>query len=110
MPWYITGDGCVMHRDCISSSTATPLGGTPTYRNDASCTISIIDTLELTVEYFETELNVDTLTLGGATYSGAIGPKSGRYFGEISWSSDATIARPGWKLCKKPRSRDYYVQ
>ena len=86
-----------------------PKGNVP-YRNDASCTISIIDTLELTVEYFETELNVDTLTLGGATYSGAIGPKSGRYFGEISWSSDATIARPGWKLCKKPRSRDYYVQ
>ena len=37
MPWYITGDGCVMHRDCIISSTATPLeepkGNVP-YRNE----------------------------------------------------------------------------
>lgn len=106
LPWTIVGDGCVMHRNCISSAPAGP--ESDQYRNDASCTIHIVEYLELTVKYFETELNFDVLTIvsgkHSAHYSGSRWPYSGSYSaGEyIKWSTDSKVARSGWKICKDP--------
>ena len=109
-PWSITGDGCLMNGDCISSNSdpssfvvnrtaandySWVLGD---YGNGQTCTIHITGSLDLSIETFDTEASYDTLTIGGQVYSGDIGPPSAIYSGDIVWRSDSSLVRAGWKI------------
>merc|ERR1719188_1665168 len=93
--WTISGSGCVMNGDCISSNNHPS-----SYGNNEQCTVSMADDLALSVQAFSTESGYDFLTMGGSTYSGSSGPASGTYSGSITWSSDYSVTNSGWKICK----------
>merc|ERR1719293_634631 len=92
--WTISGSGCVMNGDCISSNNHPS-----SYGNNEQCTVSLADDLALSVQAFSTESGYDFLRMGGSSYSGSSGPASGTYSGTISWSSDYSVVQSGWKLC-----------
>merc|ERR1712242_410227 len=93
--WRIEGSGCEMSGNCISSNNHPS-----NYGNDAQCSIQLTD-VSFTVEAFDTESRYDWLTVGGSRYSGTSGPASGSgYTGTITWESDYSVTKSGWKLCK----------
>merc|ERR1719277_2034490 len=92
--WSVTGSGCTMIDNCIQTNNHPE-----NYNIDESCTIQA-NVVDFTVEAFETERSYDWLTIGGRTYSGTSGPPNGPYSGEISWDSDYSVTKSGWKLCK----------
>jgi len=93
--WEITsGTGCTMIGNCIQSKNHPAQ-----YGNREACTINALG-VDLTVDAFNTESNYDYLSMDGKQYSGTSGPPSGMHTGEISWSSDISVTKSGWKLCK----------
>merc|ERR1719422_2764876 len=88
------GTGCTTTGNCIQSKNHPS-----NYGNSESCTISAWD-VALTVDAFNTESRYDFLTVGGVQYAGTSGPSSGTYSGAISWSTDYSVTKSGWKLCK----------
>jgi len=92
--WSVTGDGCTMSGNCIQSKNHPG-----NYGNNEACTIKAQE-VAITVDAFNTESRYDFLTMGGTPYAGTSGPPSGTYSGTISWSSDGSVVRSGWKLCK----------
>jgi len=93
--WTISGSGCVMNGDCISSKNHPS-----NYGNGDQCTVSLAGDIALSVQAFSTESGYDVLTMGGRSYSGTSGPASGTYSGSISWVSDYSVTNSGWKICK----------
>jgi len=96
--WELIGTGCEMDGDCIQSNNHPS-----NYGNSEECTIQITGgSVSLSVDAFNTELHFDRLTIGGRTYSGTSGPASGSYTGRfpITWSSDASVTKSGWRLCR----------
>merc|ERR1719277_1720104 len=93
--WTISGSGCVMNGDCISSNNHPS-----SYGNSEQCTVSMAGDLALSVQAFSTESGYDFLTMGGSRYSGSNGPASGTYSGSIAWSSDYSVTNSGWRICK----------
>merc|ERR1719356_825034 len=79
--------------DCIQSNYHPA-----SYGNNDECTISALE-VDVRVDEFRTEQGYDFLTMGGTRYSGIVPPPSGRYSGDISWSSDGSVRYSGWKLC-----------
>merc|ERR1719401_2200966 len=77
--WTISGSGCVMNGDCISSNNHPS-----SYGNNEQCTVSLADDLALSVQAFSTESGYDFLRMGGSSYSGSSGPASGTYSGSIA--------------------------
>jgi len=71
------------------------------YGNDESCTIrvDIAAIGPLNVESFQTEHHYDKLKLNGRSYSGSQGPNNVVPSGDITWSSDYSVKRSGWKIC-----------
>jgi len=93
--WTVTGTGCTLIDNCIQSTNHPG-----NYGNNEECTITVQD-VSLTVDAFNTESRYDFLTMSdGAAYSGTSGPSDGTYSGVISWASDYSVVRSGWKLCK----------
>lgn len=92
--WSVTGTGCTMSGNCISSKNHPG-----NYGNNEACTIQA-QAVPISVVAFSTESRYDFLTMGGVGYSGSSGPPSGTYTGTISWSSDYSVTNSGWKLCK----------
>jgi len=92
--WTITGD-CLVNDGCATSSNFPE----NYYRNEA-CTIAVND-LWVHVEEFDTETYFDFLTIGGTSYHGEqfSGPDAIHVDGNITWSSDESVVRKGWKLC-----------
>jgi len=90
----ISGTGCTKTGNCIQSSNHPG-----DYGNNENCNINAYEA-EITVEAFNTESGYDFLSMGGASYSGTSGPASGTYTGVISWASDYSEVRSGWKLCQ----------
>jgi len=88
------GTGCTTTGNCIQSKNHPS-----NYGNNEGCTISAYD-VALTVDAFNTESRYDILNMGGRAYSGTSGPASGTYSGVISWTSDYSVTKSGWKLCK----------
>jgi len=93
--WVIDGSGCEMSGNCIQSNNHPG-----NYGNGEQCSIQLYGSIAITVEAFNTESGYDMLTMGGTRYSGTSGPSSGSYTGAISWSSDYSVTKSGWKLCK----------
>jgi len=93
--WVITGSGCEAVGDCAQSNNHPA-----NYGNNDQCQIELYGDVSIQVESFETERSYDRLTVGGSTYSGTSGPSNGVYTGTISWSSDYSVTKGGWKLCK----------
>jgi len=93
--WELSGSGCVMDGSCVQS-----LNYPSNYGNDEQCTVSLYGSIPLRFESFSTERGYDTLNVGGSSYSGTSGPSSGSYTGTISWASDYTVTRSGWKFCR----------
>merc|ERR1719460_2724342 len=48
---------------------------------------------------FDTERGYDKLVVNGATYDGRSGPEGVIPNGVISWTSDSSVTRSGWKIC-----------
>merc|ERR1711972_149992 len=93
--WVITGSGCSLAGDCIQSNNHPS-----NYGNSEECTIQLYGDIALSVAAFNTESRYDYLTMGGTSYSGTSGPSSGTYTGAINWSSDYSVVKSGWKLCR----------
>jgi len=94
--WELIGTGCEMDGNCIQSSNHPS-----NYGNSEECTIQITGgSISLSVDGFNTEATWDKLTIGGRPYSGTSGPASGSYTGTITWSSDSSVTRSGWRLCR----------
>jgi len=93
--WVLTGSGCTMNGQCIQSNNYPQ-----NYGNDEECSIQLSGNVPITVEAFNTESRYDILTVEGVRHSGTSGPRSGSYAGVISWSSDYSVTKSGWKLCK----------
>merc|ERR1719384_1921885 len=93
--WVVSGTGCQMSGNCVSSRNHPS-----NYGNSQECEVVLYGDIDISVEAFNTESRYDFLTMGGARYSGTSGPASGSYSGVISWSTDSSVTRPGWKLCK----------
>merc|ERR1712157_226650 len=92
--WTVTGTGCTKVGNCIQSNNHPS-----EYGNNEACTISA-NNVAFTVDAFNTESGYDFLIVGGASYSGTSGPANGSYNGDITWSSDYSVTRSGWKLCQ----------
>lgn len=93
--WAIDGSGCGMVGNCIQSNNYPS-----NYGNNEQCTISLYGAIPLAFDAFSTESRYDSLTLGGADYSGTNAPRTAAYSGTISWSSDYSVTQSGWKLCR----------
>merc|ERR1719422_1336113 len=93
--WSVSGSGCTLSGNCVQSNNHPG-----SYSNNKQCSIQVQD-VDLTVDAFSTENRYDILTMSdGTAYSGTSGPSSGRYSGVIQWSSDYSVVKSGWKLCK----------
>jgi len=92
--WVVEGTGCQMSGNCVSSNNHPS-----NYGNDQECEIKLYD-VALSVDEFNTESRYDYLTVDGTRYSGTSGPASGSYTGVITWASDYSVTKSGWKLCK----------
>jgi len=93
--WSVFGEGCTESGSCIQSKNHPG-----NYGNGQACTIELTGAVDIRVDAFNTESRYDFLTLGGTSYSGGSGPPSGEYTGIISWASDGSVTKSGWKLCK----------
>ena len=112
--WSITGNGCEIVGDCISStnydtpgndaftsaqrssSTSSAFG----YNNNEHCTVDILEDVFLTFDGCETEEGWDILKLDGIEFSGSQVPPGGQYTHMI-WNTDSSVrGNPGWKICK----------
>merc|ERR1712187_968518 len=49
---------------------------------------------------FQTEYGYDKMMVNGKTYQGSTGPSSVVVTSGISWTSDFTVTKNGWKLCQ----------
>jgi len=95
--WEVTGAGCRVSGNCITS-----LNHPENYGNYEECEIRAYK-VDITVEAFNTEEGYDVLTMGGRQYSGSgsfSNPPNGMYTGTIGWSSDVSVVKSGWQLCK----------
>jgi len=92
--WELSGSGCEMDGNCIQSKNHPS-----SYGNNEACTITVFN-VPLATEAFDTESRYDYLRAGGVGYSGSSGPPSGVYDGTITWSSDYSVTRSGWRLCR----------
>merc|ERR1719278_69039 len=90
--WEVTGDGCEMVGQCVQSKNHPS-----NYGNNEACSIAVFS-VPLTTEAFDTESRYDYLRAGGVGYSGSSGPPNGVYDGYITWDSDYSVTRSGWKL------------
>jgi len=92
--WELSGSGCEMDGNCIQSRNHPS-----SYGNNEACTITVFN-VPLATEAFDTESRYDYLRADGVGYSGSSGPPNGVYDGTITWSSDYSVTRSGWRLCR----------
>jgi len=93
--WELIGTGCEMDGACMQSNNHPS-----NYGNSEDCTIQITGSISISVDAFNTEATFDKLTIGGRSYSGTTGPASGSYTGTITWTSDSSVTKSGWRLCR----------
>jgi len=93
--WELTGSGCQMEGDCISS-----LNHPANYGNDEACNVQLWGDIPLRFDAFDTESSYDVLRVGGTSYSGTSGPATGSYSGSLSWASDYSVEASGWSFCR----------
>jgi len=95
--WVVMGSGCEVDGDCVQSNNYPS-----DYGNREKCTIQLFGEVAVFADgEFNTENRYDVLTMGNQRYSGTWGPPSKSYTGSISWESDYSVTRSGWRLCKR---------
>lgn len=95
--WSVTSGICSIDlEDCIMSPNFPA-----NYGNGEACVISIAqrNAVPIQVSSFETESRYDFLVVNGVQYSGTAGPFGVVPNGDITWASDSTVTKSGWKLC-----------
>jgi len=95
--WVLTGTGCQIEYNCISSNNHPGV-----YGNNEECTVELFGDIPLRTEAFSTVSGFwnDYLRIGRKKWSGSSGPPNGTYTGTISWSTDNSFVKSGWKLCR----------
>lgn len=93
-----SGTGCTSDgAGCCSS-----LGHPGNYGNNQQCTMAVDGKIAIGGA-FNTEYRYDFLTVGGVRYHGTSGPPVGTDPGTVTWSSDYSVVRSGWKICGQPK-------
>jgi len=70
------------------------------YRNDHMCKLKVgTDPGPIKQDTFDTELNYDYLKVNGQKFWGEEGPRGIVPRAKLTWSSDHSVAKPGFKLC-----------
>jgi len=96
--WAVESGSCTQDGPCISSPSFPG-----DYSDDQSCVISVPAGMgPISVEAFDTEAHYDTLTVNGEEYHGHFSPEGITPASDITWSSDYSKTRPGWKICAEP--------
>ena len=93
--WVLSGSGCEVDGDCTQS-----LNYPGNYGDNQQCSVELYGQFNVEWEAFNTERRYDFLNAGGSRYSGTSGPPKGAYTGTITWSSDYSVTRSGWRMCK----------
>merc|ERR1719414_971737 len=93
--WELTGSGCEMEGNCISS-----LNYPSNYGNNEECNVQLWGDIPLSFEAFNTERRYDFLRLNGSAYDGTTGPADGSYSGDLKWATDGSVTKTGWKVCR----------
>jgi len=96
-PCTVDDEGCVM----------SPKSQHDEYYNGEYCDIEVQGTFPIKVEEFVTESGFDFLTVNGNRYHGeGAGESTGQTLqdlkdvaGQITWSTDGSVLRSGWKIC-----------
>lgn len=89
--WLVSGP-CSVDGNCVQS----PNYPDP-YGHFQHCTISPPGPINAVD--FETETGHDFLIVGSTQYHGTNGPMGITAAGDITWTSDGSVASKGWKLC-----------
>ena len=101
-PFWHVGD-CQVQGPCLSSPNFPQF-----YGDDQTCTASLPPFSVIRVMDFSTEEGYDYLTINGRKYSGGGFGLEGTsivLWSNISWSSDGSNERTGWRICvEKPPS------
>ena len=71
------------------------------YPNHEGCDISVVDAAKMEVEDFNVEGGYDFLVVDGTKFSGSSQPQGVQPKTGISWSSDYSVTKTGWKICPK---------
>jgi len=104
----ITGTGCTVDDVCVQSKNYPDY-----YGNSESCSVNVPANQAISVEAFNTEAGFDFLTVNGQAYSGtgscssnSCGGRSGIDYSlvtasenAISWRTDGSVTRTGWRIC-----------
>eukprot|EP00406_Dinophysis_acuminata_P023530 CAMPEP_0179337884 /NCGR_PEP_ID=MMETSP0797-20121207/67878_1 /TAXON_ID=47934 /ORGANISM="Dinophysis acuminata, Strain DAEP01" /LENGTH=259 /DNA_ID=CAMNT_0021051595 /DNA_START=103 /DNA_END=881 /DNA_ORIENTATION=+ len=102
-PWEVASGPCEIKDGCLLSSNFPA-----NYGSREKCVVTVADaswgSSTLDVQSFDTEFRYDKLTINGKSYSGnvvkAAIPDGLRPSGTITWRSDGSVVKSGFKLCK----------
>lgn len=96
--WTLVSGPCAQEGPCISSPNFPGR-----YSNDHTCQISVPDGMgPISVDAFSTEANYDKLTVNGEEYHGQRSPEGVTPTSDITWVSDYSVTKSGWKICAEP--------
>ena len=105
----VTAGSCETSGNCFRSPNYPSA-----YGSNETCTIKVQSDIgwneQLLSFAFDTEFASDTLTIGGKTYSGAVGPQAvsittgcgsicGSNLDEFTWRSDGSTQKSGFNIC-----------
>ncbi len=99
----LSGEGvCEINGNCVESLQ---------YGNREHCRILVAETGRLSSPVFNTEPCCDFVEVDGQSYSGSVGPQmlSVSENTEISWNTDGSVVRSGWRMCLEPTNGVYAV-
>uniref|UniRef100_A0A7S1S1Z8 CUB domain-containing protein n=1 Tax=Alexandrium catenella TaxID=2925 RepID=A0A7S1S1Z8_ALECA len=100
----VESGNCRVDSNGCATSTNYPAG----YPDNDKCVIKVSEgaTTPLHMEDFSTELQYDSLTVNGASYSGTMGPEGVVPSGNIVWEADSVMDFAGWKMCPTGHKRE----
>jgi len=93
--WAVLDGKCTIDaEDCLLSPNYPEQ-----YNNYDSCSIDVNHPQKIASRDFNTETYSDALTVNGQEYSGTEGPGGIVASGQITWRTDGSSTRTGFKLC-----------
>lgn len=95
--WFVSQGSCSIDAGGCALSPNYP----SSYNPEESCSIVVKEMTPgpIKVDAFSTEAEYDVVVVNGIRYSGNQGPDGVVATGVISWSSDYSVERSGWKMC-----------
>ena len=95
--WEMLSGNCTASHDCVMSPNFPA-----NYDDYQHCTFQMLSPGPIIVERFDTENDLDILTVNGHQFSGRLESRDFEDIiptGNIDWSSDNSNTFAGWKLC-----------